>query len=120
METYLYKRPERQKLKIKLSKLTNVAKRRNLVDVMVMDKDESDKTVKQITNLDKKRIGFRPEKGHNQWTRSCQNSGKDKRRRPWILVNENELRKKGFKLNKNNGVYEKKVTITKDRKKKIL
>lgn len=33
------------------------------------------KTVKQIIDLDKKRIGFKPEKVQNQWSRISQNSG---------------------------------------------
>ena len=35
VETYLYKKPERQILKEKLKKLTNIAKRRNKVDEIV-------------------------------------------------------------------------------------
>ena len=39
--------------------------------------------------LNRKRLAFKPEKGQNQWTRSCQNSGNDKRRRPIIIPGDN-------------------------------
>ena len=116
VETYLYKRPERKHLKDRLKKLSNIAKRRNKV-AEIVNYEKEYKTVKQMTQLDKKRIGFKPEKGQNQWTRSCQNSGKDKRRRPQQYMNEFDIRKKGFKFNKKNGVYERKVRIKKGRKK---
>ena len=32
-----------------------------------------------MATIDKQRIGFKPEKGQNQWSRSCQNSGTDKK-----------------------------------------
>lgn len=108
-ETYLYKKPERQNLKERLKKLTDIAKRRFRVDDIV-NYDKEIKTVKQMTALDKKRIGFKPEKGQNQWTRSCQNSGNDKRRRPQ-LMSQDEVVKAGFKLNKSTGIYEKTVTL---------
>lgn len=107
-ETYLQKKPERQILKEKLKKLTNIAKRRNLVD-RVVNHDKEIKTVKQMTAVDKKRIGFKPEKDQNQWTRSCQNSGTDKKRRPQQMVNEADVLAAGFKLNSKTGVYEKTV-----------
>jgi len=45
METYLYKYPERQALKEKLKKFTNIAKRRNKVDEIVeYDKEKNNKT----------------------------------------------------------------------------
>lgn len=109
-ETYLFKKPERQAFKEKLKMLTNIAKRRNKVEDFV-DYEKEVKSVKQMTQLDKKRIGFKPEKGQNQWTRSCQNSGNDKKRRPQQYVNVEDLAKQGFKLNNNYGVYEKKLII---------
>ena len=112
-ETYLYKKPERQKLKNKLKLLTNIAKRRNKVDEMV-DYEAETKNIKQMTMLDKKRIGFKPEKGQNQWTRSCQNSGDDKKRRPQQYTNEtlSDLIKNGYSLNNKTGQYEKKQIIS--------
>jgi hypothetical protein len=113
-ETYLYKKPEKQSLKEKLKSLTNIAKRRNKVNELV-DYNKAIKTVKQMTQLDKKRIGFKPEKGQNQWTRSCQNSGDDKRRRPqqYTSLNIEKLLKKGYVLNKKTKMYEKKVPLKK-------
>ena len=110
VETYLYKKHERQILKEKLKKLTNIAKRRNKVDDIV-DYEKEAKTVKQMAQLDKKRIGFKPEKGQNQWTRSCQNSGNDKKRRPQQFVSLDDLLRQGFKLNASTGIYEKKTQI---------
>ena len=111
-ETYLYKRKNRQKLKDKLKLLTKIAKRRNKVREEVNYKGDS-ANVKTITSLDKKRLGFRPEKGQSQWTRSCQNSGNDKKRRPETTPGDNvtKLVKAGYKLNPKTKMYEKKVKI---------
>lgn len=97
-ETYLNKKPKYQKIKDTLKKLTNIAKRRNKV-AEIVDYASEVKTVKVITGLDKKRLGFRPDEGQNQWTRSCQNSGEDKKRRPVVVSGNNvkDLIKKGFK-----------------------
>lgn len=118
-ETYLYRRKDRQILKTKLNKLTKIARRRNKVDELV-DYNRDIKTVKQMTQLDKKRIGFKPEKGQNQWTRSCQNSGNDKKRRPQQFHNSNidDMLRKGYKMNKKTGMYERKVVVNKRGKKK--
>lgn len=119
IETYLYKKPERQELKDKLSKLTNIARRRNKVDEIV-NYDREIRSVKQMTQIDKTRIGFKPEKGQNQWTRSCQNSGDDKKRRPqqYTAANMEELLKRGYSYNKNTGMYEKVASVKKGKKKK--
>jgi hypothetical protein len=111
-ETYINKNPEYQEIKDKLKKLTNIAKRRGKVDEVVNYQKEI-KTVKQMTQIDKKRLGFTPEEGQNQWTRSCQNSGNDKKRRPQqtLLGNISQLLSKGYSLNKKSGEYEKKVVI---------
>jgi hypothetical protein len=116
-ETYLYKKPERQILKEKLKKLTHIARRRNKVDEVVNYEKEI-KTVKQMAQLDKKRIGFKPEKGQSQWTRACQNSGTDKKRRPQQLTNIDTLISQGFKINPKTGIYEKPFS-TKEGKKKV-
>lgn len=110
VETYLFKKTERQILKEKLKKLTNIAKRRNRVDDIVNYEKEI-KSVKQMAQFDKKRIGFKPEKGQNQWSRSCQNSGNDKKRQPKQYLSIDELLRQGFKLNEQFGIYEKKVQI---------
>ena len=112
VETYLFKKPERQNLKEKLKKLNNIARRRNKVDEIVYYNKEI-KTVKQMTQIDKRRIGFKPEKGQNQWTRSCQNSGNDKKRRPqqFSSVNMDELIRKGYHYNKRTGAYEQRMVL---------
>lgn len=118
IETYLYKKKDRQILKEKLKKLTNIAKRRSKVDELV-DYSKETKTVKQMTQFDKRRIGFKPEKGHNQWTRSCQNSGTDKKRRPqqYNSTTLEQLTKRGYVYNKKTDVFEKKVVLSKGKKK---
>jgi len=112
VETYLYKKKEFQKLKEMLKNLNKIAKRRHKV-IGVMDYDKSIKTVKSITSLDKARLAYKPEKGQNQWTRSCQNSGNDKKRRPEITPGDQleKLIKNGYKLNKQTGFYEKTVDM---------
>jgi hypothetical protein len=111
-ETYLFKKDKYQKIKKTLSTLNKIAKRRNKVTEVVIY--NTGNTVKSITSLDKKRLGFKPEKGQNQYTRSCQNSGKDKKRRPLIKGEHqiNDIIKLGFKFNKNTGNYEKETLIT--------
>ena len=111
IDTYLYKNKDRIKLLDKLKSLTNIAKRRNMVVDVYKPVDET-KTIKQITKLDKERVGFKPEKGQNQWSRSCQNSGNVNRRPlPFTDDNISLLVKKGYKLNKETGDYEKKITL---------
>jgi hypothetical protein len=113
VETYLYKKKEFQKVKDTLKSLTKIAKRRNKV-IEVVEYDTSAATVRTITSLDKARLGFRPEKGQNQWTRSCQNSGSDKKRRPILTPSDQieKLVKDGYKLNKQTGFYEKQIVQT--------
>ncbi len=117
-ETYIKRNPEYQEIKDKLRALTNIAKRRNKVDEVVNYQKEV-KTVKQMTQIDKKRLGFTPEEGQNQWTRSCQNSGNDKKRRPQQIIQANisQLVAKGYHLNKKTGEYEKKILLKKKGKK---
>jgi hypothetical protein len=119
VETYHYKTPERQILKKKLEFLKNIAERRHKVDDFVKHQQET-KTVKQMTAVDKRRIGFKPEKGQNQWTRSCQNSGNDKKRRPqqYNSTNMDTLLKKGYHINKKTGNYERRI-IVKEKGKKV-
>lgn len=120
IETYLYKKPERQSLKEKLKKLTNIAKRRNKVDELV-DYEKDEITIKQMAKSDKKRIGFKPAKGQNQWTRLCQHSGKEKKRRPQQYLSVDDVVKNGYSLNEKTGLYEKNVTYkTKNGKSKTI
>jgi hypothetical protein len=120
-ETYLYKKNKFQKLKETLKKLSNVASRRNKV-FEIVDYEKSISGIKTITAIDKKRLGFKPEKGQSQWTRSCQNSGNDKQRRPDIINGENieKIIKSGYKLNDKTGYYEKQVEITVKKKKQLV
>lgn len=111
-ETYINKNPEYQEIKNKLKKLTNIAKRRGKVEEVVNYQKEV-KTIKQMAKLDKKRLGYTPEEGQDQYSRLCQNSGTDKRRRPiqTVLGNLSQLLSKGYSLNKKTNQYEKKVKI---------
>ncbi len=117
-ETYLYKKSKYQKLKDILKSLSKIATRRNKVNEVV-DYETNVNTVKVITSVDKKRLGFKPEKGQNHWTRSCQNSGNDKKRRPNLISSDNvdKLIKNGYKFNDKTGYYEKSVEITMKKKK---
>jgi hypothetical protein len=109
IEIYLHKNKTYQQLRDKLITLTNIAKRCNKVEDLIQI-SESAKTVKQITKLDKERLGYKPEKGQNQWTRNCQNSGKKKRRPiPYTEQNIKEMIDKGYSYNKETGDYEKKI-----------
>ena len=112
IETYLYKNPEYTKLKSILLTLNKIARRKNKV-VEIVDYDEDIQTVRDITNLDKDRLGFKPDKGQNQWTRSCQNSGTDNKRRPDIYPEDQlpKLLSLGYKLNSKTGYYEKQVLV---------
>jgi hypothetical protein len=112
-DIYINKNPQKKYLLEILKGLSNIAKRRNKVEEIIESDDKGVSKVKEITKIDKERLGFRPEKGQNQWTRSCQNSGKIKRR-PNVNTTKtvNELIKNGYKLNEKTNQYEKKV-ITK-------
>lgn len=109
------------KIKEMLSKLNKIAKRRNKVNDIV-NYEAGSSAIKQTTALDKKRLGFRPEEGQNQWTRSCQNSG-DKIRQPLVVSSDNvkELVKRGYKLNTTTNNYEKKtIIIEKGKKREVI
>lgn len=115
VETYLYKRPDRQKMKDHLKRLTKIARRRNKVEEIV-NYESSIKTIKQMTSIDKKRLSYKAEEDQNQWTRNCQNSGDDKKRRPQQFLNIEELQKLGYvwkdTLDGHNfGHYERKVVV---------
>ena len=96
VETYLYNKPERKRMKDKLNRLTQIAKRRNKVEEIVdYEKDSVTKNIKQMIAIDSKRLG---EKGdnENQYSRDCQNSGNDKKRRPLIMLSVDELQQLGY------------------------
>ena len=118
VEIYINKNSKYMKIKDMLLKLTKIAKRRNKVNDIV-NYEAGSSAIKQTTSLDKKRLGFRPEEGQNQWTRSCQNSG-DKIRQPIVVSSDNikELIKRGYKLNSKTNNYEKKAVIVEKGKKR--
>lgn len=121
-ETYLYKKPERQRMKDRLKRLTKIAKRRNKVEEIVNYETPS-KNVKQMTAIDKKRLSYRADEDQNQWTRNCQNSGDDKKRRPQQFLHADELIRLGYtwkeKLDGQNfGHFERKVLVDTGGKKK--
>jgi len=118
---HITKNPERKVLIEMLKGLNDIAKRRNKVEIISETEDSSQSKIKEITNLDKERLGFKPEKGQNQWTRSCQNSGKIIRR-PDVRNSQtiNDLLKIGYKLNEKTKTYEKKVNIKENGKNKEI
>lgn len=111
METYLAKKSEFQYLKGKLKELTNIAERRHIVGDFIKYSDEKI-NIKAMENIDKSRIGYKPEKGQSHWTRVCQNSGVHQKRRPQQFSSNKleELLKLGYSLNKATGMYERRVT----------
>ena len=118
IETYLYKRPDKQKMKDRLKRLTKIAKRRNKVDEIV-NHETIVKSVKQMTAIDKKRLSYNADEDQNQWTRNCQNSGDDKKRRPQQFLNAEDLVKLGYVWNDKLenfqfGHFERKVMVDAD------
>jgi hypothetical protein len=121
-DTYINKSTKRVKLLNTLKLLHNIAKRRNKVLEPKLRRDET-KKVKRIAKNDPKRLGFKPKQGQDHWSRACQNSGKKNRQPDQILgTNIHKLTNKGFKLNKDNGMYEKeiKVKVGKSKKTRII
>ena len=108
---YLYKNKEYIKIKELLKGLHKIAKRLNKVSNYAVYED-SKKEIKLISKLDKDRLGYTPDKGKNQYSRLCQNSGK-KKRRPAVIPEEhiNKLIEEGYKFNNKTNFYEKEITI---------
>lgn len=118
-QAYLFKKKDYDFIKDRLKKLTNIARRRNLVETAV-DHGDNVPSKRKLLKLDKMRIGFKPEKGQNQWRRACQNSGTDKMRQPIWRGEDNmdDILKLGYKYNSKSGVYERKVKIVEKGEKK--
>lgn len=116
-ETYIAKNPEWQYLKDKLRKLNNIAERRHTVNDFVKYSDEK-MNIKAMANMDKRRIGYKPEKGQSHWSRVCQNSGNTQRRRPQLYTVDNidDMLKLGYAYNKATGMYERKYVTKKNGK----
>jgi hypothetical protein len=111
IETYIYKNKEYQIIKDKLKNLTKIAKRRHKVADLV-EYVPNVNNIKQVAQLDKERLGFKPEKGQSGWSRFCQNYGKIKKRPKVIPEDEKTtLLSSGYKLNEKTGYYEKLVKI---------
>lgn len=107
-ETYIKK--NRSELKEKLKLLTNVAKRKNKVQEFIIHETADDVGIKNLIKLDKDRLGFKPDKGQNQWSRTCQNSS-GMNRQPSLYTTEEELIRHGYIYNESSGFYEKKIKV---------
>ena len=120
IEIYLYKKKDKQYLLKKLNDLINIAKRRNKVNDIV-EFNENVSNIKKMTKTDKDRLGFKPQKGENNWGRLCQNSGKIKRR-PLIYTDNNikDLLNQGYIYNENTKNYELKTSVKVGNKKKDI
>jgi hypothetical protein len=119
VDIYLRKNPNRQAVKKKLEQLKNIAKRRNKVEDHVNhSKDVSQ--IKQMAKIDKQRIGFKPEKGKDHYSRLCQNSGEGKKRRPQLYesMDIDHMLTRGYFLNKKTGTFERRVVVKENGKKK--
>jgi hypothetical protein len=74
MEFYLFKKEGILDDKTKknifniFKKLNNIAKRKYNID-HVVDNNIIPKNIKNMIKLDKNRLGLKPEKGQNQWSR---------------------------------------------------
>ena len=112
IQIYIFKEEEYLHIRNKLNLFENIAKRLNKVEDIVYIESKI-LNVKNMIKMDKERIGFKPEKGQNQWTRSCQNSGTNKKRRPYQYNDKdlNKILKDGYKLNKKTKFYEKQIKI---------
>jgi hypothetical protein len=107
VDAYLEKRSDKKYLIDKLVKLTHIAKRRKKVDNYV-DYDHEKSEIKQMSSLDKERLGYTPEKGQLQYSRACQNNG-GKIRRPQQVLTQKDLIDMGYKFNDKTKQFEKKV-----------
>jgi hypothetical protein len=109
VDVYHHKNPDRKYMMETLKSLNNIAKRRNKVEI-ISELIEEVRTIKKMTKLDKDRLGFRPDKGQNHWSRNCQNSG-TKKRQPTVHTSEVDLLANGYIYNQETKNYEKKVKI---------
>ena len=112
-EIYINNNKKYDKVKNKLTELTIIAKKRTLV--------EDD--VKIITDLQKIKknnilLNYTPEDGLSGYSRLCQNSGENNKKRPKVFL-ENDidaLLKDGYKYNETTNNYEKNVVTKKEGK----
>ena len=89
--------PEKKELFLSSKKFDEI--RSGIILPKTVNYDEISKTIKQMVKADKERIGYKPEEGQNQWSRCCQNSGEEKKRRPqqYNASTMGDLLKKGYK-----------------------
>ena len=106
IETYIYNKKDKLFLKDELDNLKDIAKRLDTVEKNNIVKNKNLINIKKMTNIDKKRLGFKPQEGQVQWTKSCQNSGNDKRRQPIQFSSIKDLEENGFKYNKDTKLYQ--------------
>jgi len=96
VDTYLNKNPARQQMKDRLMKLTNIAKRRNKVEQIYKETSAPQQFIKQMIKVDIKRLKSDLHDTKQQWSKECQNSGLDTRRRPQQYLDPDELTLKGY------------------------
>jgi hypothetical protein len=119
-EIYINKNKVYDKIKDKLTKLNEIAKKRTLVN-SVMDSEiigENIRLFTEMKNKDKNRLVFKPDEGFYVYSRLCQNSGENNKKRPKSYAENdiNKLTKDGYKFNKKTNNYEKTVLTKKNGK----
>ena len=87
-----------------LTKISNIAKRKYKIEDFKINENKEQKKSKK----DKLRLGFKPEKGAKQWSRSCQSSGKIKKQ-PMVFKADdiNKILELGFFYDKDTKTYKK-------------
>lgn len=93
VDTYLFK--NRQIMKDRLMKLTNIARRRNKVGYIYQEIDQTITNIKQMVKMDTSRLQNKKNEG-KLWSKTCQQSGIDNRRRPQQFFEQDDLLKKGY------------------------
>jgi hypothetical protein len=92
-DTYILKNKDRKELKKTLEGLTQIAKRKNKVEQIVKEYSDTTQQLKAVYDIDNARL---TSDGKMVWSKQCQNSGNDKRRRPNHFTDISELIKKGY------------------------
>ena len=119
-ELYFGKSKKLNKLKDNLNDITKIAKKRLLVQEII-ERSEPTTNLKNMKNIDKKRLLTNTTEGNVSWTRLCQNSGTKNKRQPKLTEEKNlqDLIDDGYIYNKNSKQYEKEVVINKNKIKLI-
>lgn len=95
IQVYVYRKPRYTKILDRLESLTHIARRLTMVYDLV-DTDPGGKTVRQMALVDADRLRYSTEGGVDGWSRRCQNSGDDKRRRPRQYLSTEQLEEEGY------------------------